>query len=410
MKLLTLFLAIATSVASFDQQQVFTLETPRLIQLGKTLPPVWMTEREKNDLRLKARATGPGITFMDITDTQDLGSRTHTRVRSPYHSPNASDQVKSVIKKLSTEGPRANLEKFTSFHTRYYRSESGKQSQKWLLSRINETTTSTASPTLLKRITIREFPHPWGQNSIIARINGSVNPDEIVIIGAHQDSQNYANPDLAAPGADDDGSGSITILESYRALLSADFSPERTVEFHWYAAEEVGLLGSQAVAADYERRGQDVVAMSQFDMVAWVKRGTKEVIGIITDEDWTDEGCVVDVEFPPTLAPDRRVLIARPPRSLSNFNKKLVEAYLDIPWVDTKCNQICSDHSSWTKAGYPSSFNFESIYEDYNPHVHGVEDRTDISDEFSFDHMLEFSKLAVAFAVELGLGGGEDVE
>lgn len=39
------------------------------------------------------------------------------------------------------------------------------------------------------------------------------------------------------PGADDDGSGSVTILESYRALLSAGFRPERSVEFHWYAAE-----------------------------------------------------------------------------------------------------------------------------------------------------------------------------
>ena len=39
------------------------------------------------------------------------------------------------------------------------------------------------------------------------------------------------------PGADDDGSGSMTVLESYRALLSADFRPERAVEFHWYAAE-----------------------------------------------------------------------------------------------------------------------------------------------------------------------------
>lgn len=38
-------------------------------------------------------------------------------------------------------------------------------------------------------------------------------------------------------GADDDGSGSMTILESYRALLSAGFRPERSVEFHWYAAE-----------------------------------------------------------------------------------------------------------------------------------------------------------------------------
>lgn len=52
-------------------------------------------------------------------------------------------------------------------------------------------------------------------------------------------------------GADDDGSGTVTILEAYRALIASEFTPNRTVEFHWYSAEEGGLLGSQAVAKDY---------------------------------------------------------------------------------------------------------------------------------------------------------------
>ena len=88
-----------------------------------------------------------------------------------------------------------------------------------------------------------------------------------------------------AAGADDDGSGSVTILESYRALISSNFRPVRPVEFHWYSAEvrkftavlhieliadpmapamqEGGLLGSQAVASAYEARSANVYAMSQ---------------------------------------------------------------------------------------------------------------------------------------------------
>ena len=38
-------------------------------------------------------------------------------------------------------------------------------------------------------------------------------------------------------GADDDGSGTMSILEAYRGLIEAGFSPERTVEFHFYSAE-----------------------------------------------------------------------------------------------------------------------------------------------------------------------------
>lgn len=55
----------------------------------------------------------------------------------------------------------------------------------------------------------------------------------------------------------------MSILEAYRALLTADFHPVRTVEFQWYSAEEGGLLGSQAIAKDYETKGINVMAMSQ---------------------------------------------------------------------------------------------------------------------------------------------------
>lgn len=86
----------------------------------------------------------------------------------------------------------------------------------------------------------------------------------LVILGAHQDSANYAFPLLPAPGADDDGSGTVTILEAFRALVQAGFKPECPVEFHWYAAEEAGLLGSQDVVAEYVRQRKDVGAMIQF--------------------------------------------------------------------------------------------------------------------------------------------------
>ena len=70
-------------------------------------------------------------------------------------------------------------------------------------------------------------------------------------------------PFLRAPGADDDGSGTVTILEVFRALVTVGFRPPRPVEFHWYSAEEGGLLGSQAVAKVYEKRNVDVLAMIQ---------------------------------------------------------------------------------------------------------------------------------------------------
>ncbi|KIJ59236.1 hypothetical protein HYDPIDRAFT_162704 [Hydnomerulius pinastri MD-312] len=334
--------------------------------------PVWMTELEK----IEAKANG--LKFFDITDTPSLGSFAHMRAQSApvYPPPSAHKQVTKVIETLSTAGPRTNLEKFSSYRTRYYRSETGRQSQQWLLSKIQQVTKESASPELQSLITIEEFQHSWGQNSIIARINGSSSTDErVVILGAHQDSANLW-PFLAAPGADDDGSGTVTILESYRALLASDFRPQRPVEFHWYSAEEGGLLGSQAIAQSYEAQGLEVYAMSQYDMTAWVKQGTREEIGVIVD--------YVD-------------------NTLTDYNKQLIDAYLDVPYVETKCGYACSDHAPWSKAGYPSIFTIEASFENSNhANIHTSNDRIDVSSEFSFEHMLEFSKLAVAFAIELG--------
>ncbi|KAH8106205.1 hypothetical protein BXZ70DRAFT_918624 [Cristinia sonorae] len=372
--------AVATQLAigNADSQRPMIVSYPgfdldlnelRLVQL-EGQEPVWMTELEK--INLKAE----GVHFFDVTDTPDLGSSAHLRsaVKPVYASLNHSDVIRPILKTLSTDGPKENLKEFTSFRTRYYRSDTGRQSQQWLLSRISEITTQYAPKALQDQIAINEFPHAWGQNSIIVRINGSsATDDSVVIIGAHQDSTNMW-PFLPAPGADDDGSGSVTILESYRALIAADFRPVRPVEFHWYSAEEGGLLGSAAIAKAYEARSANVHAMSQFDMTAWVKRGTREEVGVITD--------YVDP-------------------SLTEFNKKLVQEYLDIPYVETECGYACSDHASWAKAGYPSIFTIESTFGNSNKNIHSANDRYDISPEFSFSHMLEFSKLAVAFAVEL---------
>jgi len=156
--------------------------------------------------------------------------------------------------------------------------------------------------------------------------------------------------------------------------LASNYTPIHDVEWHFYSAEEGGLLGSQAVVKDYVARAAWVQSQLQFDMTAWVKQGTKERVGIVTD--------FVDP-------------------SLTDFIKKLVDAYLDIPWVATKCGYACSDHASWNKAGYPSAFGIESAFEDSNQNIHSANDRLDISPEFSFEHLLEFSKLGVAYIVEI---------
>ncbi|KAF8528279.1 hypothetical protein JB92DRAFT_2656461, partial [Gautieria morchelliformis] len=118
-------------------------------------------------------------------------------------------------------------------------------------------TAESALPKLHDSISIKGFPHLCGQASIITRITGTSASDEVVILGVHLDSTNLI-PFLPAPGADDDGSGSVTILEAYRALISTGFQPNKTIEFHWYSSEEPGLLGLQVIAKAYEMAATNV--------------------------------------------------------------------------------------------------------------------------------------------------------
>ena len=83
----------------------------------------------------------------------------------------------------------------------------------------------------------------------------------------------------------------MTILETLRVLLKdpkvAAGEATNTIEFHFYAAEEGGLLGSQAIFRQYSSQRKQVVAMLQQDMTGYTegtkKAGKPEAIGVLTD-------------------------------------------------------------------------------------------------------------------------------
>jgi len=329
----------------------------------------WVTEDEKWALRRE------GKRFFDITDNADLGT---LRVASKSVFPKKvayQKEVHPLLEELSKEEMEDHLTKFTSFHTRYYKSEYGAQSSQWLLDQVRSTIKEAGAQ---KHVFAEHFPHPWGQNSIIATIPGKTN--STVVIGAHQDSINLWLPSiLAAPGADDDGSGTVTILEAFRVLLQSKDIVEgnhaNTIEFHWYSAEEGGLLGSQAIFSAYAKAGRDIKAMLQQDMTGHVTRtleaGKVESVGVIVD--------FVDP-------------------NLTDFIKKVIVEYCNIPFVETKCGYACSDHASASKAGYPSAFVIESAFEYSDNHIHSTDD---LIKYLSFDHMLQHARMTLAFGYEL---------
>jgi leucyl aminopeptidase len=158
---------------------------------------------------------------MDITATQELGQSLSTQAKKEPKfpaKPTLQKDLAPLIESLSKDNMKANLEKFTSFHTRYYKSDYGKQSSEWLLKKVQSIIEDAGADKY--GVYAEHFKHPWGQNSIIATVPGSEN--STVVVGAHQDSINLFLPSIfSAPGADDDGSGTVTILEAFRVLLTS---------------------------------------------------------------------------------------------------------------------------------------------------------------------------------------------
>ena len=92
---------------------------------------------------------------------------------------------------------------------------------------------------------------------------------------------NTSRLDSISNGADDDGSGSVTVLEIAEQLAAARTKPKRSVLFVWHTAEEKGLLGAAHFTANPTVARDSIVAQLNIDMVgrgnAWdVTGSTKE--------------------------------------------------------------------------------------------------------------------------------------
>jgi len=106
-------------------------------------------------------------------------------------------------------------------------------------------------------------------DNVIAEIIGREKPDEWVLIGAHLDSWDFAT------GAQDNGSGCATVLETARAIMSLGQAPRRSIRFALWGGEEQGLLGSKAYIEAHKSEMAKCLAVLNTDNGAGHPRGWK---------------------------------------------------------------------------------------------------------------------------------------
>ncbi|HVE45668.1 MAG TPA: M20/M25/M40 family metallo-hydrolase [Acidimicrobiales bacterium] len=106
--------------------------------------------------------------------------------------------------------------------------------------------------------------------------------DDLVLVTAHLDSTAAYSPGYKAdrddaPGADDDASGVVAVLNVARLLhrLAQLGRPRCTIRFVLFNAEEHGLVGSKAYASEQAARRSPIVAVFQLDMIGFNRQAPR---------------------------------------------------------------------------------------------------------------------------------------
>lgn len=228
---------------------------------------------------------------------------------------------------------------------------------------------------------------PW--RNIIVDIPGRTVPDEFIVFGAHFD----AVP--AAPGADDNGTGTVAVLEIARLLK--DRPVQRSIRLCFFNLEEVGLVGSRAYVESIEDqiRGEPILDAGGKPTGA---RGTpaKKFLGMVsidgvgyfTDEPNSQKSPIPETRFfkPPTVG-DFIALggILRGRHFSQALKDEMVKAapelkVVAVDWLPIAPPDLLrSDHAPFIGAGVPACIladtaNFRS------PHYHQPTDTIDTLD------------------------------
>ena len=112
-------------------------------------------------------------------------------------------------------------------------------------------------------ITLWHTSQTW---NVLGRIEGRNQPNQIVLLSAHLDHLGVRNGKVY-PGADDDASGTVAVMELARALAKQP-QPERTIVFALWGSEEAGLVGARYFLQNPTFDLKDIVANLEFEMIA----------------------------------------------------------------------------------------------------------------------------------------------
>jgi hypothetical protein len=191
-----------------------------------------------------------------------------------------------------------------------------------------------------------------------------------------------ARLDSISNGADDDGSGTVTVLEVAEALAKLPAKPKRSVIVVFHNGEEAGLLGAKYFTAFPTVPRDSIIAQVNIDMVG---RGSKED---------TPEG---GPNMVMVIGADR--ISSDLGKTVEDVNEKTKDKMrLDYTWSAPDHPEnvyFRSDHYEYAKYGIPIAFFFTGLHIDY----HAITDEPQYID---YDHMEKIGKYIYDLMMALG--------
>ena len=218
--------------------------------------------------------------------------------------------------------------------------------------------------------------------NVIGIVRGSdpVLKNEYVVYSAHMDHIGTASggqgcsamgADTICNGADDDGSGTVAVLELAEAFATAPVKPKRSIVFITVSGEERGLWGSAYFANHPTIPLPSIVANLNSDMVG--RSDTLKDSMAVIGRQHSDLGTTLD-----------RVAAAHPELRLTP---------LDDPWPQEGL-YARSDHFNFARKGVPVLFFTSGLHPDY----HGA---GDTPDKIDWDKVARFARLAYQMGMEI---------
>jgi len=118
---------------------------------------------------------------------------------------------------------------------------------------------------------------PVEYHNVVAVLPGTTYPDEYIVLGGHFDSFD------GGTGGVDDGSGVSPGMEALRLIAAAGGAPKRSIAMVLFAAEENGLVGSQAWLRDHPELQDKIVAMINRD------GSPSAITGAVVPSEWYED-------------------------------------------------------------------------------------------------------------------------